>query len=187
MSFCTEGFCRLHLIWRAWSLLTCGSPLADGLVIGHVLSCEVADSREGRNSVSAMSLVDAAEAIGPPDQMTIRHLARHIERPSANSADNSQFFAYHSSQQPGKCQGISAGQSPPDRGGRAHERLPEMPPGAAWNKDRLVKPRAARPISVPGLAGRSVMNTASLLSAGQAALATGKLTQVLLLQNFMLA
>ena len=34
------------VICRAWVLLTCGSPLADGLVTGHGPSSEVADSRE---------------------------------------------------------------------------------------------------------------------------------------------
>jgi hypothetical protein len=35
-----------RLSCRAWVLLTCGSPLADGLVTGHDLSFEVADFRE---------------------------------------------------------------------------------------------------------------------------------------------
>jgi hypothetical protein len=33
-------------MWRDGVLLTCGAPLADGLVIGHGLSFEVADFRE---------------------------------------------------------------------------------------------------------------------------------------------
>ena len=35
-----------RLIWRGEVLLTCGAPLADGLVIGHGLSFEVANFRE---------------------------------------------------------------------------------------------------------------------------------------------
>jgi hypothetical protein len=41
--------CQFSFDVAGWVLLTCGSPLADGVVIGHGLSFKVADFR-GRES-----------------------------------------------------------------------------------------------------------------------------------------
>src|SRR5580698_1284183 len=49
-----------RLMWRAGVLLTCGPPLADGVVIGHGLSFKVADFRERVCRLSAwFNLVSA--------------------------------------------------------------------------------------------------------------------------------